>query len=90
MTHRPNIWSFLDSLDEILCDFDLEYGRLYHGLEMSYRGEETTQEQRKLTKQMKKETNQWHFYPLEYLIGNINSTIGKQSYYNAKEKDIEG
>ena len=37
-THRPNIWSFLDSLEEILCNFNLEYGRLERGLQISYPG----------------------------------------------------
>ena len=37
-THRPNIWTFLDSLEEILCDFDLEYGRLEQGLQITCPG----------------------------------------------------
>ena len=43
-THRPNIWTFLGCLEEILCDFDLEYERLEQGLEISCPGKKLHKE----------------------------------------------
>ena len=86
-THRPNIWSFLDSLEEILCNFDLEYGRLEQGLQISCPGSKHHKENAMKRRVCREKLTNGTYTPLEYLI-DVSSTVGKQSYHATKENDF--
>ena len=75
--HRPNIWSFLDCLEEILYDFDLEYARLEQGLEICCPGNKKHKENASKRNKCKEKLRTGIYGPLEYLV-EVSSTIGKQ------------
>ena len=87
-THRPNIWSFLDCLEEILSDFDLEYARLEQGLEISYPGKKQHKENASKRDKCKEKLSSGIYGPLEYLI-EVSSTIGKQPSKDLIECNLE-
>ena len=85
-THRPNIWSFLDCLEEILSDFDLEYARLEQGLEISCPGKKQHKENASKRDKCKEKLSNGIYGPLEFLI-EVISTIGKQPSHDLIESN---
>ena len=79
---------FFDSLEEILCDLDLEYWRLEQGLQITCPSSKHHKENAIKRRICKEKLSNGIYTPLEYLI-DVSSTVGKQSYRNTKENDIE-
>ena len=87
-THRPNIWTFLECLEEILCDFDLEYERLEQGLEISCPGKKLHKEHTIKRNICKEKLAHCTYSPMEYLR-IVSTTMGKPTYQSADEIIIE-
>ena len=87
-THRPNIWTFLECLEEILCDFDLEYERLEQGLEISCPGKKLHKEHTIKRNICKEKLAHCTYFPMESLR-IVSTTMGKPTYQSADENIIE-
>ena len=71
---RPNIWSFMESLEKILIKYDLEYTRLLNGLEIGERRKKDI-EKEKQRDVCKQRLQNKEYTPIEF-IQKISYTVG--------------
>ena len=80
---RPNIWSFMEHLEEIIQKYDLEFQRLENGLDISDYQKQQNIENTKIREACRSKLESQKLTPIDYLK-EISSTIGK--HYTNKEE----